>query len=439
MERLGHNTSPTEQIGNPEDSSTPDGSEVSHDLKDFFPAKFSRVLGRQALALIHDGLVTSDSKDQEKLADEHFLAQEFRADLESFYDYEFRKNAKNDKLSQNFIFTQFVKNGGQRGEEMLHLISPEKKHFQSSSQETNNLVDHYEMNDDADSYYDFVDALTTKDEAGNYKVSDEKLEQFTGWYLSEIRGVEKTFRENIPKFEKYYAEAMDCATKRGYLPEICNRLAGRLDPNAGLHQNIKYYLSDRAAVDKHGTAPSGATNRDKDETDAFIIYIAVDKFFARPTESQDEALPAFYTINHELTHALEELQPNSFNNNSSNPFDKTPKETIKSARRIFKEAITEDIGGIISNVHDKASPDDIKPFCENGRTYKNERETMRFLQSEGKIEISPDLFYGAYVDSKTLWTKLKKELKTSFPECKTDRELAEFIIDKFNEIKQKKS
>ena len=399
--------------------------------KEFFPSEFARVLGRQAVRLIQNGHIANN----ENLS----LAPEFRADLESFNDHESRKDADRDSLNQNVIFTHFVKNSGEKGREILHLISPKEKYLKLSDQQLNEFASHYDLYEGTESYYDFISALTAKDESGNYQVSDENLNQFTDWYLSEVHSLENTFNEHAPEIEKYYSGAMKRAVKNGYLPDICNVLVERLDTNPSLRQDIEYTLSDRTNVKAGiGVSPSGSTRKLKN-TDKFIISVAIDQFYLHPTQSPAEAKQAFYVINHEITHALEELRPLSFKNNGSGLFSDTPEDVSKSANRIFKEAITEDIGGIISNIHDNAAPDSIKPFCENGRSYRDERETLRFLQSGGNAEISPDLFYEAYVDSGTSWSKLKKELKASFPECETDSKLADFIVQKFNNIKEENS
>ncbi|MBP3899665.1 hypothetical protein J6D24_02585 [Candidatus Saccharibacteria bacterium] len=407
-------------------------SEISHDLREFFPSKFARILGRQAVKLIQNGHVANN----EDLS----LAPEFRADLENFNDPEIHKNAERDRLNQNVIFTHFVKHSGEKGREILQLISPEEEYLKFTNSEIDEFAEHYDDFKGTESYYDFISALTAKDESGEYRVSDEKLNKFTGWYLSEANKLEKKFNENIPEIEKYYAGAMKRATENGYLPDICNVLAERLNATPSLHQDIEYTLFDRTHTTNNGASPNGATSKLKN-SDTFLISIAIDEFYSHPTQhlGDSKGKAAFYVINHELTHALEELRPMRFKSDDANLFLGASESTITSANRIFKEAITEDIGGIISNVHDNATPSSIKPFCENGRSYPSERETLRFLQSGGQAEISPDLFYEAYVDSRVSWSKLKRELKASFPECKTDSDLADFIVNNYNKIKEKNS
>ena len=433
-----------EQLGN-----TPtENPEISRDLKDFFPSKFARVLGRQAVRLVQEGHAThnpfySGDDDNEEYSpdDENYsLAVEFRADLDRFNDPEFHKNLEKDRLNQNLIFTHFVRNSGGNGQNILESISPKEKYPRSTDVKTNEFVEHYDEFENTESYFDFVSALTETTEAGNYQISDDKLSQFTGWYLSEVRSLEKTFQENIPEIERYYSGAMKRAINRGYLPDDYKVLVERLDAQPFLRQDIKYSLFDRTFAKENGASPNGTTAKLKD-SEAFLISVAIDRFYPHPTQhlGDSKAKAAFYTINHELTHALEELNPMSFNNNGGNPFDKTFSDTADQASRIFKEALTEDIGGIISNVNDDTNPEDVKPFGENGRSYKNERETMRFLQSSGQTEISPHLFYEAYVDSGINWNKLKRALKASFPECKTDSDLAEFIVNKYQEIKEENS
>ena len=284
---------------------------------------------------------------------------------------------------------------------------------------------------------DYIATLTEKDNSGEYLVSDEKMAKFTDWYASSIIDLENELVANLPEIKKRYITAMRTAVIKNYLPSICaTSAANNMHLEDTGFQTTEYSLFDhtlrRKKTGKDGNksffTPAGFFASPINHRSDFVVGIAIDTLIKNSHRSKEASASAFEVLNHEMTHRIGDHRAFSFADTSD--------DIANSANIIVKEAITEDIGGIISNIEIYPVRYDIKPFSENGKTYPVERQTLGFLQSGGTQVINPNYFYEAYMNAGKGWQNLKRELFEAFPECNnSDKNLANFIVEKYNEFR----
>ena len=426
-------------------SAITDGSESIHSVVEkFLPSEHAKVLGKDSLKLMSKELNDDYYKEKHHSPEEvaQDLADQVRTELESFNDFddEFNKREsraaiEHSRLMQNTIFTYFAREGNsEHGKSIIDLIHPEPKIASFSDKNQTQYDDHAEEYLRPRVYLDFISALTEKNDFGQYKVSNRDLNTFTNWYHSEVKRLETEVEKNAPDFERYYTNALGFAIRQKFLPESFQSCLDYFNPDSPKKRPIKYTLMDRTKRVENGTSPSGFANFDE-KSDSFIVGLAIDRIYSYSTHKSNEVKDGFRVVNHELTHVISDTESFKF-------YDEYDKEYSKAATIILVESITEDIGGIISAVAEteneqdsSAKPPKIEPIGGNGQSYVSNRQTLQFLQQGGAHEISQNLFYEAYIDA-SKWPDLNSELKAAFPECKTDRELADFIVKKRNEFKK---
>ncbi|MBR2831102.1 hypothetical protein IKE83_01965 [Candidatus Saccharibacteria bacterium] len=339
------------------------------------------------------------------------------------------------KNTQNQIFTSFANGYNTNSKYLLETLRPNVVTYEKAKRYAAFLMGE---RPERIRWYDFIGKLTEKDDTGRPTVSDETFTNFFEWYQASLAKAQKELNHDTESNIKDYANGVKSAVSRGKLPQsIVNNLIF-FTSNSPRPRNLNFSLFDALG---DGSRAAGAFARP--ELYNIFDHNAPIGIRADVVVEETQKYPVMW---HELTHATSG-DAIRFGNNYE-------------ATRIIDEALTEHISNIIMcSPEELGYDDDDKNFTfMSGKTYKDERKTIKEIATSGKVEVLPEVFYEAYVEydpdftGEPEWNEdelvdpvpkigpkkqaLYDALFEAYPECQTLEELGDVIVDRFNEIQK---